>query len=88
MGGLTYYPNFYDAYECYKELLRECPNLGMLPYLVLKNFYNALREPTRNYLNAAANRKFLDIPEAEGFKLLRSFLLIASIGRSRLLEIL
>lgn len=44
----------YEAWERYKELLRKCPQHGILQQMQIQIFYNGLNLATKQMLSAAA----------------------------------
>ncbi|XP_020243612.1 uncharacterized protein LOC109821792 isoform X2 [Asparagus officinalis] len=46
--------SLYEAWECYKELLRTCPHHGLEKWLIVHTFYNGLTYNTRMTVDAAA----------------------------------
>nr|GEX81543.1 putative reverse transcriptase domain-containing protein [Tanacetum cinerariifolium] len=66
VGGLKKNPrqkfdeSFYEAWERYKDLLRECPHHGFTELHQLDTFYNALNPADQDSLNAAAGGNLLE----------------------------
>jgi len=40
--------SLYDAWECFKEMLRLCPHHGLENWLIIHTFYNGLLYTTKN----------------------------------------
>nr|GEX70919.1 Gag-Pol polyprotein [Tanacetum cinerariifolium] len=51
---------FNEAWECFKDLLRQCPHHGFSELHQLDTFYNALNTNDQDALDSAAGEKFLD----------------------------
>nr|GFC24197.1 reverse transcriptase domain-containing protein [Tanacetum cinerariifolium] len=51
---------FNEAWERFKDLLRQCPHHGFLELHQLDNFYNALNPNDQDALDSAAGGNFLD----------------------------
>nr|GEZ35627.1 reverse transcriptase domain-containing protein [Tanacetum cinerariifolium] len=51
---------FNEAWECFKDLLRQCPHHGFSELHQLDTFYNALNQNDQDALDSAAGGKFLD----------------------------
>nr|GEU85478.1 reverse transcriptase domain-containing protein [Tanacetum cinerariifolium] len=51
---------FNEAWECFKDLLRQCPNHGFSELHQLDTFYNALNPNDQDALDSAAGGNFLD----------------------------
>jgi len=47
--------SFYDAWKCFKEMLRLCPHHGLEKFLIIHSFYNGLVHTTKIYIDAAAD---------------------------------
>nr|GEU45341.1 DNA-directed DNA polymerase [Tanacetum cinerariifolium] len=55
---------FNEAWECFKDLLRQCPHHGFSELHQLDTFYNALNPNDQDALDSAAGGNFLDkIPQ-------------------------
>nr|GFC46819.1 reverse transcriptase domain-containing protein [Tanacetum cinerariifolium] len=52
--------SFYEAWECFNDLLRACPHHGFSELHQLDTFYNALNVNDQDSLNSAAGGNFLD----------------------------
>nr|GEY78979.1 hypothetical protein [Tanacetum cinerariifolium] len=52
--------SFYEAWEHFNDLLRECPHHGFSEFHQLDTFYNALNVNDQDSLNSAAGGNFLD----------------------------
>lgn len=48
------FEQLYEVYECYKELLRRCPNHGYEDWVQIELFYNGLNGQTRGTVDVAA----------------------------------
>nr|GFB26593.1 hypothetical protein [Tanacetum cinerariifolium] len=55
-----YNETFYEAWERFKDLLRQCPHHGFSELHQLDTFYNALNTNDQDALDSAADGKFLD----------------------------
>nr|GEV99558.1 hypothetical protein [Tanacetum cinerariifolium] len=51
---------FNEAWECFKDLLRQCPHHGFSELHQLNTFYNALNPNDQDALDSAAGGNFLD----------------------------
>nr|GFB15236.1 hypothetical protein [Tanacetum cinerariifolium] len=51
---------FNEAWECFKDLLRQCPHHGFLELHQLDTFYNSLHPNDQDALDSAAGGNFLD----------------------------
>nr|GEZ89306.1 reverse transcriptase domain-containing protein [Tanacetum cinerariifolium] len=51
---------FNEAWECFKDLLRQCPHHGFFKLHQLDTFYNALNPNDHDALDSAAGENFLD----------------------------
>nr|GFB00839.1 reverse transcriptase domain-containing protein [Tanacetum cinerariifolium] len=51
---------FNEAWECFKDLLRQCPHYGFSELHQLDTFYNALNPNDHDALDSAAGGNFLD----------------------------
>nr|GFB45436.1 reverse transcriptase domain-containing protein [Tanacetum cinerariifolium] len=51
---------FNEAWECFKDLLRQCPHHGFSELHQLDTFYNALNPNDQDALDSAAEGNFLD----------------------------
>nr|GEX10248.1 reverse transcriptase domain-containing protein [Tanacetum cinerariifolium] len=51
---------FNEAWECFKDLLRQCPHHGFYELHQLDTFYNALNPNDQDALDSAAGGNFLD----------------------------
>nr|GEV79216.1 reverse transcriptase domain-containing protein [Tanacetum cinerariifolium] len=51
---------FNEAWECFKDLLRQCPHHGFSELHQLDTFYNALNPNNQDALDSAAGGNFLD----------------------------
>nr|GEY41393.1 reverse transcriptase domain-containing protein [Tanacetum cinerariifolium] len=52
--------NFNESWECFKDLLRQCPHHGFSELHQLDTFYNALNPNDQDALDSAAGGNFLD----------------------------
>ena len=46
--------SLYEAWERFKELLKECPHYGLPEWLIVQTFYNGLAYTTKQNVDAAA----------------------------------
>ena len=53
----------YEAWECYKDLLRKCPHHGLPRWMQVQNFYNGLVASTKTLIDAAAGGAFMSKPK-------------------------
>ncbi|XP_073030643.1 uncharacterized protein [Primulina eburnea] len=60
----------YEAWERYKELLRNCPNHGYADWVQIELFYNGLDGPTRGNVDAAAGGTIFSKTPDEAYELL------------------
>ncbi|GJY36290.1 reverse transcriptase domain-containing protein [Tanacetum coccineum] len=72
----TFYqePNetFNEAWERFKELLRQCPHHGFSELHQLDTFYNSLNTNDQDALDSAAGGNFLDKMPREGLAIIES----------------
>nr|GEZ76436.1 reverse transcriptase domain-containing protein [Tanacetum cinerariifolium] len=64
--------SFYEAWECFNDLLRACPHHGFSELHQLDTFYNALNVNDQDSLNSAAGGNFLDKMPRECLKIIES----------------
>ncbi|KAK2450136.1 hypothetical protein QL285_009271 [Trifolium repens] len=64
--------SLFDAWERYKEMLRQCPHHGILFCIQLETFYNGLTPSSRNMLDASSGGALLSKSYTEGFDLIES----------------
>nr|GEV47651.1 hypothetical protein [Tanacetum cinerariifolium] len=64
--------SFYEAWERFNDLLRECPHHGFSELHQLDTFYNALNVNDQDSLNSAAGGNFLDKIHRECLKIIES----------------
>nr|GEY54353.1 reverse transcriptase domain-containing protein [Tanacetum cinerariifolium] len=64
--------SFYEAWDCFNDLLRACPHHGFSELHQLDTFYNALNVNDQDSLNSAAGGKFLDKMPRECLKIIES----------------
>nr|GEY87903.1 reverse transcriptase domain-containing protein [Tanacetum cinerariifolium] len=64
--------SFYEAWECFNDLLRACPHHGFSELHQLDTFYNALKVNDQDSLNSAAGGIFLDKTPREYLKIIES----------------
>nr|GEX98402.1 reverse transcriptase domain-containing protein [Tanacetum cinerariifolium] len=64
--------SFYEAWDCFKDLLRACPHHGFFELHQLDTFYNALNGNDQDSLNSAAGGNFLDKIPRECLKIIES----------------
>nr|GFA06435.1 hypothetical protein [Tanacetum cinerariifolium] len=62
--------SFYEAWDCFNDLLRECPHHGFSELHQLDTFYNALNVNDQDSLNSAAGGNFLDKMPRECLKII------------------
>nr|GFC61434.1 reverse transcriptase domain-containing protein [Tanacetum cinerariifolium] len=83
--------SFYEAWECFNDLLRACPHHGFSELHQLDTFYNALNVNDQDSLNSAAGGNFLDKMPQECLKIIetkskvrqsRAKAVIAKVGTS------
>lgn len=54
--------SLFDAWECYKDLLRPCHFHGLEKWMIIHTFYNGLLYSTRITLDAAYGRAQMNCP--------------------------
>nr|GEU71366.1 reverse transcriptase domain-containing protein [Tanacetum cinerariifolium] len=64
--------SFYEAWDCFNDLLRACPHHGFFELHQLNTFYNALNVNDQDSLNSAAGENFLDKMPRECLKIIES----------------
>nr|GEV64278.1 reverse transcriptase domain-containing protein [Tanacetum cinerariifolium] len=64
--------SFYEAWDCFNDLLRACPHHGFFELHQLDTFYNALNVNDQDSLNSAAGGNFLDKMPRECLKIIES----------------
>nr|GFB13919.1 reverse transcriptase domain-containing protein [Tanacetum cinerariifolium] len=64
--------SFYEACECFNDLLRACPHHGFSELHQLDTFYNALNVNDQDSLNSAAGGNFLNKMPRECLKIIES----------------
>nr|GFA24929.1 reverse transcriptase domain-containing protein [Tanacetum cinerariifolium] len=64
--------SFYEAWECFNDLLRACTHHGFSELHQLDTFYNALNVNDQYSLNSAAGGNFLDKMPRECLKIIES----------------
>ncbi|XP_030483401.2 uncharacterized protein LOC115699997 [Cannabis sativa] len=62
--------SLYEAWERFKDLLRKCPNHGIVKWLQVHNFYTGLMSNTRTLIDATAGGDFMRKSANEAFELL------------------
>ncbi|GLT96150.1 hypothetical protein SLE2022_137950 [Rubroshorea leprosula] len=62
--------SLYEAWERFKELLRQCPNHCLPVWLQVQTFYNDITPPNRSIIDAAARGNLMTKSTEEGYKLL------------------
>ncbi|GKU88727.1 hypothetical protein SLEP1_g2957 [Rubroshorea leprosula] len=62
--------SLYEAWERFKELLRQCPNHGLPVWLQMQTFYNGMTPPNRSIIDVAAGDNLMNKTEEDGYKLL------------------
>ena len=60
----------YEAWECFKDLLRHCPHHGYQEWFQIQLFYNGLNGQTRTIMDAAASGTLLSKTIEEAHRLL------------------
>nr|GEU77482.1 reverse transcriptase domain-containing protein [Tanacetum cinerariifolium] len=64
--------SFYEAWECFNDLLRACPHHGFSELHQLDTFYNALNVNDQDSINSVAGGNFLDKMPRECLKIIES----------------
>nr|GFA67974.1 reverse transcriptase domain-containing protein [Tanacetum cinerariifolium] len=64
--------SFYEAWECFNDLLRACPHHGFSELHQLDTFYSALNVNDQDSLNSTAGGNFLDKMPREYLKIIES----------------
>nr|GEY30730.1 DNA-directed DNA polymerase [Tanacetum cinerariifolium] len=67
-----FHESFYEAWDCFNDLLRVCPHHGFSELYQLDTFYNALNVNDQDSLNSAAGGNFLDKMPRECLKIIES----------------
>ncbi|GKV41178.1 hypothetical protein SLEP1_g48746 [Rubroshorea leprosula] len=62
--------SLYEAWERFKELLKQCPNHGLPVWLQVQTFYNGMTTPNRSIIDAATGGNLMNKIEENGYKLL------------------
>ncbi|GKU88967.1 hypothetical protein SLEP1_g3172 [Rubroshorea leprosula] len=62
--------SLYEAWERFKELVRQCPNHGLPVWLQVQTFYNGMTPPNRSIIDTAAGGNLMNKTEEDGYKLL------------------
>ncbi|GKV23867.1 hypothetical protein SLEP1_g33550 [Rubroshorea leprosula] len=62
--------SLYEAWERFKELVRQCPNHGLPVWLQVQTFYNGMTPPNRSIIDAAAGGNLMNKTKEDGYKLL------------------
>nr|GEX57635.1 hypothetical protein [Tanacetum cinerariifolium] len=75
---------FNEAWEHFKDLLRQCPHHGFLELHQLDTFYNALNPNDQDALDSAAGGNFLDKIPRECLSIIESKLKIAAALEDKL----
>nr|GEV97361.1 reverse transcriptase domain-containing protein [Tanacetum cinerariifolium] len=71
---------FNEAWECFKDLLRQCPHHGFSELHQLDTFYNALNPNDQDALDSAAGGNFLDKIPRECLSIIESkYKIVASL---------
>nr|GEZ79545.1 reverse transcriptase domain-containing protein [Tanacetum cinerariifolium] len=76
--------SFYEAWECFNDLLRACPHHRFSELHQLDTFYNALNVNDQDSLNSAAGGNFLDKMPRECLKITES---TSKVRQSRAKEV-
>ena len=63
---------FYEAWDCYQELLRKCPHHSLSKWMPVHHFYNGLTSTTRTLLDALAGGALMRKSEDEAYQLLEN----------------
>nr|GEW50572.1 reverse transcriptase domain-containing protein [Tanacetum cinerariifolium] len=63
---------FNEAWECFKDLLRQCPHHGFFELHQLDTFYNALNPNDQDALDSATGGNFLDNIPRDGLSIIKS----------------
>nr|GEU42177.1 reverse transcriptase domain-containing protein [Tanacetum cinerariifolium] len=63
---------FNEAWECFKDLLRQCPHHGFSELHQLDTFYNALNPNDQDALDSAAGGNILDKIPRDGLSIIES----------------
>ena len=63
---------FYEAWDCYKELLRKCPHHSFPKWIQVHHFYNGSIRTTRTLLDASAGGALMRKSEDEAYQILEN----------------
>nr|GEV52214.1 reverse transcriptase domain-containing protein [Tanacetum cinerariifolium] len=72
MKGLLQAPTEGEAWECFKEMLRECPHHGFSELTQIDTFYNGLNEQDQDSLNVAAGGNLLSKTTRKALKIIEN----------------
>ncbi|MCH97735.1 hypothetical protein A2U01_0018731, partial [Trifolium medium] len=64
--------SLFDAWERFKEMLRQCPHHGIPDCIQIETFYNGLTSSSRNMLDASSGRVLLSKSYIKGLTLIES----------------
>ena len=67
--------SFYEAWERFKDLLRNCPHHSFTKWIQVHNFYNGLSSPTRTLTDAFAGGAIMGKNEVEAYQILENIAL-------------
>nr|GEY69908.1 DNA-directed DNA polymerase [Tanacetum cinerariifolium] len=72
VSNQTFDESFYEAWDCFNDLLRACPHHGFFELHQLDTFYNALNVNDHDLLNSATGGNFFDKMPRECLKIIKS----------------
>lgn len=61
--------SLYEAWECFKDLLRKCPYHDIFIWLQIKTFYNRLDSTNHSMLDAIVDRALMNKTSKVGYEL-------------------
>ena len=66
---------FFEAWDCYKDLLRKCPHHGLEKCMQVNHFYNRLIDTMRTLLDTSVGGALMSKSANEAYKLLEDMAL-------------
>ena len=61
----------YEAWECFKDLLRLCPYHGLQWGMFVQAFYNGVTQPVRSRIDMVAGGTLTNMTEDEAYNLIK-----------------
>nr|GEY32748.1 reverse transcriptase domain-containing protein [Tanacetum cinerariifolium] len=71
-NSILTWDNLVNKFDCFKEMLRECPHHGCLELTQIDTLYNGLTEQDQDSLNAAAGGNLLNKTTREALKIIEN----------------